>query len=82
MAQRSSEPSDVTQKALFGIDGGWYQDYWYTNNHDTRPRILTRLARSIGKVITTASVWRPATLRQDAPALVHTQADRLVAGER
>ena len=82
MAERSSEASDVTQKALFGIDGGWYQDYWYGEHRDAKPRMLTRWVGSIGEVIAIGRIWRSTTLLQDAAAKpIHAQQDLLVANK-
>jgi len=81
MTKGSFEAPDVKRKALFGIDGGWYEDYWYRDLRDTKPGILARLIRSIGKVITAAWIRRSTTLRQDTPTnRAHAPEARMVAG--
>jgi hypothetical protein len=38
------DATDVTRKALLGIDDRWYEAYWYIGGAETKLRLLARLA--------------------------------------
>ena len=44
MKRKMIDATDVTQKALLGFDGGWYEAFWYSAGAQTELRVLTRLS--------------------------------------
>jgi hypothetical protein len=69
MKKTLTDAADVTRKALFGIDSGWYETYWYSGRPDPNPRLLGRVVSQLANAIDAARVPRFGwTLRQNGPA--------------
>lgn len=58
MSKTPIDSTDVARKALTGIDGGWYDTYWYGPPADTGRLRLRRVIRQLTSTMT-AALARP-----------------------
>jgi hypothetical protein len=74
------DAADVMRKAVFRIDDGWYDAYWYSERPAAKPRLLSRVIRQLGNAIAAIRVGplgRPA--RRNTPTVTHPRAEDLMA---
>lgn len=82
MSKTLTDAADVMRKAVFRVDDGWYDAYWYSECPTAKPRLLSlsRVIRQLGDAIDAVHVralgW-PA--RRNTPAITHPRAEDLVA---
>jgi hypothetical protein len=83
MTKTLIDAADVTRRALYGMDDGWYDAYWCRERPPAKPHLLIRVTRCLaiarGAAVARHLRW-PA--RRHTPAATHPCADDLVeAGE-
>lgn len=85
MSKTPIDAASLTRKALYGMDNGWYEAFWYSERPAAKPSLLSRVIRQMGNAIAAVGVLalkRPARQRQSTAAVAHTRAeDLVVAGE-
>jgi hypothetical protein len=83
MSKTLIDASDVMRKAVFRIDDGWYDAYWFSERPDRKPHILStvvvrQLVNAIAAVRICPLGW-PA--RRNTAAVTRTREDLLAAGK-
>ena len=82
MSKTLIDADDVMRKAVFRIDEGWYDAYWFSERPDRKPHILSRVIRQLGIAMAAVRVrrlrWHAQT---NAPAVTHPREDLLAAGK-
>jgi len=73
MKSKMIDASDVTQKALLGIDDGWYETFWYSGGAQPELRLLAGLATPLkiaGRAIRAGFAWADAYVARGRAASV------------
>ena len=81
MSKTLIDAADVMRKAVFRIDDGWYDAYWYSERPAAKPRLLTRVIRQLGNALGAVRVRPLGWLAlRDSSAVIRRE-DLLAAGE-
>ena len=70
------------RKAVFRIDDGWYDAYWFSERPDRKPHILSRVIRQLGNAIAAALIRSFGLFaRRNTAAVTCPREDLLAAGK-
>ena len=82
MSKPLIDPTDVMRKAVYRIDDGWYDAYWFSERPNRKPHILSRVIHQLGIAMAAVRVhplgW---SARRNMAAVARPREDLLAAGK-